>query len=100
MLNIVNAENTDGRILSELIRNTDEAKVMLAVLTVQALVLNGKPINEVDEALLFDLPVIMEDDPAFISLTELRYEYFSAKGEEEKAKQYKQRFEELEKEYL
>lgn len=100
MLNIVNAENTDGRILSELIRNTDEAKVMLAVLTVQAQVLNGKPINEVDEALLFDLPVIMEDDPAFISLTELRYEYFSAKGEEEKAKQYKQRFEELEKEYL
>ncbi len=73
---------------------------MLAVLTVQAQVLNGKPIKEVDESLLFSVPQIQEDDPAFISLTELRYEYFKAKGEEEQAEKFKTRFEELKKEYM
>ena len=68
---------------------------MLAVLTVQAQVLKGKPIEEADEKLLFDLPVIREDDPAFISLTELRYEYFSAKGDAEQAEKYKSRLESL-----
>ena len=91
---------TDGRVFIELVTNADAAKVMLAVLTVQAQVLNGKPIKEVDEKLLFDLPQIQEDDQAFISLAELRYEYFKAKGEVEKAELWKTRFEELKKEYL
>ncbi len=91
---------TDGLVILELAKNTDNAKVLLAVLTVQAQVLNGKPIEEVDEKLLFDLPQIQEDDQAFISLTELRYEYFKAKGDEEKAELWKTRFEELKKEYL
>lgn len=91
---------TDGLVILELAKNTDNAKVLLAVLTVQAQVLNGKPIEEVDEKLLFDLPQIQEDDQAFISLTELRYEYFKAKGEEDKAELWKNRFEELQKEYL
>ena len=99
MLNLY-GENTDGRVLSNLLGNSNEAKVMLAVLTVQAQVLKGKPIAEADEKLLFDLPVIREDDPSFISLTELRYEYFSAKGNEEEAQKYKQRYEELKKQYL
>lgn len=90
---------TDGYIVYGLLKNTDETKVMLAVLTVQAQVLNGKRIEEVDEKLLFDLPVIREDDPAFISLTELRYEYFSAKGEEDEAQRYAGRLNSL-KEYL
>lgn len=91
---------TDGLIWLELLNQTDSAKVMLAVLTVQAQVLNGKPIEEIDENLLFGVPQIREDDPAFISLTELRYEYFKAKGDEERAESYKTRFEELQKEYL
>ncbi|HBN12744.1 MAG TPA: hypothetical protein DD415_03920, partial [Clostridiales bacterium] len=99
MLNLY-GENTDGRVLSNLIGNSNEAKVMIAVLTVQAQILKGKPIAEADEKLLFDLPVIREDDPAFISLTELRYEYFSAKGNEEEAQKYKQRYEELKKQYI
>lgn len=90
---------TDGLVVYELIENGAEAKVLLSVLTVQAQVLNGKPIEEVDEKLLFDLPQIREDDPAFISLAELRYEYFEAKGEEKKAEVWKTRFEELKKEY-
>ncbi len=90
---------TDGLVINGLIDNDDESKVMLAVLTVQAQILNGKPIEEVDESLLFDLPQIREDDQSFIALTELRYEYMNAKGETEKAELYKQRFEELKKEY-
>lgn len=91
---------TDGLILTELVKNDDEAKVLLAVLTVQAQVLKGKPIAEVDKKLLFDQPQIVEDDPAFIAITELRYEYYKAVGEEEKANLYKARFEDLKKEYM
>lgn len=91
---------TDGRIFWELLSLNDNAKVMLAVLTVQSQVLNGKPIAEVDEQFLFGVPQIIESEESFIALTELRYEYFKAKGETDKAEQYKARFEELKKEYL
>lgn len=91
---------TDGLVLLELIKNDDTAKVLLSVLTVQAQVLKGKPIQEVDEALLFNVPQIAEDDQAFIALTELRYEYYEAKGEETLARKYKLRFEQLKEEYL
>lgn len=91
---------TDGRVVFELIKMTDEAKVMLAVLTVQAQVLQGKKIEEIDEKLLFDVPQIEEDEKSFISLTELRYEYFNAKGDTENAEKWQTRFEELKQEYL
>ena len=91
---------TDVNVVWDLVTNEPSAEVLLSVLTVQAQVLNGKPIKEVDEKLLFDLPQIQEDDQAFISLTELRYEYFKAKGDTENALLWKNRFEELKKEYL
>ena len=91
---------SDGAVIAELIKNGDEAKVLLAVLKVQAQVLGGKPINEIDEKLLFDLPQIREDDVSFISLCELRYEYFAAQGDTENAEKWRARFEELKKEYL
>ena len=94
------AGKTDGYVVNGLINNTDEGTVMLAVLTVQAQVLNGKHIEEVDENLLFDLPVIQEDDPAFISLTELRYEYCKAKGDIEQAEKHRTRLEQLKNEYM
>ena len=91
---------SDGEIVSELIKNGDEAKVLLAVLTVQAQVLGGKPIGELDEKLLFDLPQIREDDASFISLCELRSEYYEAKGDEENAEKWRTRFKQLKEEYL
>lgn len=91
---------TDGLVGWELFNNSDSAKVMIAVLTVQAQVLNGKPFEEVDEKLLFEVPQIQEDDINFIALTELRHEYFKAKGDESQAEKYRLRFEELKKEYL
>lgn len=91
---------SDGAIVSELAKNGDGAKVMLAVLAVQAQVLGGKPIGEVEEKLLFDLPQIREDDISFISLCELRAEYCLAKGDTENAQKWRSRFEELKEEYL
>lgn len=90
---------TDGLVIRELVENSDTAKVTLAVMTVQARVLKGVKIQDIDEKLLFGLPVIPEDEPAFISLTELKYEYFKAKGDEEQAAKELKRFEDL-KEYL
>lgn len=91
---------TDGLILFEIAKNDDTAKVMLAVLSVQAQVLRGKPIQEIDENLLFGVPQIAEDEEAFIALTELRYEYFNAKGDGQQAEKYRLRFEELKNEYM
>lgn len=91
---------TDGLVIYELAKQSDSAKVMLSVLTIQAQVLKGKPVEEVDEKLLFGVPQIQEDDENFIALTELRYEYFKAKGDEEQAEFYKNRFEELKNNYL
>ncbi len=90
---------TDGLVISELLRNSPESRVMLAVLKVQAHVLSGKPIAGADKNLLFSLPQIAEDDPAFISLTELRAEYCAAVGDTENAEKYRARFEQLRKEY-
>ena len=90
---------TDGLVVLELAKNEDTAKVMLAVLTVQAQILNGKPIEEIEESLLMDLPQIQEDDINFIALTQLRYEYFKAKGDDQSAEKYLKRFESL-KEYI
>lgn len=91
---------SDGEIIYELIKNGDEAKVMLAVLNVQAQVLGGKPIEKIDEKLLFDLPQIREDDESFIALCELRCEYFTAKGDTGNAEKWRTRFDQLKKEYL
>lgn len=91
---------TDGLVVCELVRGGDESKVMLAVLAVQAQLLGGKPIGEVDENLLFGVPQIREDDESFISLTQLRGEYCKAKGEEQRAADYQARFEQLKRDYL
>lgn len=91
---------SDGLIIFELVRNSPEAQVMLAVLRAQAHILAGKPIGELQKSLLFDLPQIMEDDPAFISLCELRAQYLLATGDKEGAGREQARFEELKGEYL
>ncbi|MDE7440453.1 MAG: hypothetical protein K2N23_08105 [Clostridia bacterium] len=98
-LNLDNGKS-DGEIILELLKNKDEAKVMLAVLKIQAYVLSGKPISEIDEKLLFEVPQIREDDLSFISLCELRYEYFTAKGDTSNAEKWRTRLEDLKQQYL
>lgn len=91
---------TDGLVAWEMIKYGDVAKVTLAVLTVQAQIASGKPIAEIDEKLLLEVPQISEDEPAFISLTELRAKYYEALGKVEKAENYMARFEQLRKDYI
>lgn len=93
-------DKTDGEVVYGLIKGDDGAKVMLAVLTIQAHIYCGEAIEGLDEKLFFDVPQLPEDDMNFIALTQLRYEYFKAKGDEENAQKYKSRYEELKKEYL
>lgn len=95
-----NSGKTDGLVCNDLLNNSDAGKVTVAVMTAQAQILAGKPADQIDKKLLFGVPQIREDDPAFISLTELRYEYFKAKGEEAEAQKYKERLEDLKKQYM
>lgn len=86
---------TDGLVLWELITSQDSAKVMLAILKVQGAVNSGTNLQDVDENLLFDLPQLPEDDINFIILTQLRYEYFLAKGNDSEANKYFTRYKDL-----
>lgn len=86
---------TDGEVIAELAKNTAQGQVMLAVLTVQAKLLKGTPIEEIDRTLLFDLPVIREDDQSFISLLELRIEYCKATGDSAGEEEYTRRLKEI-----
>lgn len=88
---------TDGLILTEILRGDPSAKVMLAVVGAQGRINSGVPLAELDEKLLSDLPQLPEDDVNFIALTELRAEYYKARGETELAAKYAARFDELKK---
>lgn len=90
---------TDALVMCEIIKNTPEAQVMLAVLSVQAHILNGKSVADCKDT-LFNLPQIREDDPSFISLTELRAAYFEATGDKEGAAEQYARFNELKSDYI
>lgn len=90
---------TDGLVIVEALSNSDSSKVMFAVLRVQGLVNSGVPLKDVEESVIIDVPQVQEDDINFIILTQLRYEYYLAKGDEEKAQKYLSRFNEL-KQYL
>lgn len=90
---------TDGLVIAEVIAKKPTAQVMLAILRVQGLVNAGTPLSEVDENLLLDVPQLPEDDINFIILTQLRYEYYKAKGDEPAAEKYLSRFNEI-KQYL
>lgn len=86
---------TDGEVITETLRGEDSAKVLLAILSVQAELNGGKPLAQIEESKLTDLPQLPEDDINFITLTKLRAEYYAANGNSEKAEFYKSRFEEL-----
>lgn len=86
---------TDGLVIAEVLSRSDSAKVMIAILQVQGLVNGGMLLKEVDEGLLIDLPQLPEDDINFIILTQLRYEYYLAKGDDSTAYKYFLRYKDL-----
>lgn len=90
----LNTGRTDGELFRQLKLNTPEAQVFCNVLTVQG-ALQCETFDGVDEKLLFDTPVVREDDRAFLSLLHLRWQYLMWKGESERAGKELFRLEEL-----
>lgn len=86
---------TDGLAVWEVILNKPTAQVMLTILRVQGLLRSGVLMSEIDEGLLLDVPQLQEDDLNFIILTQLRYEYYLAKGNDSEAYKYFVRFQQL-----
>ena len=86
---------TDGLVVWELIRNVPTAQVMIAILKIQGLQHSGKLLRELDEGLFLDVPQLPEDDVNFIILTQLRYEYYLAVGNDSEAYKYFMRYKDL-----
>lgn len=85
---------TDGELFRRLKNDTPEAQVFCNVLTVQG-ILQKNTFDEVDLKLLYGSPVVREDDPAFLSLLHLRWQYLMWKGELVQAKKELSRLEGL-----
>jgi len=86
---------TDGLAVWEVILNKPTAQVMLNILRIQGLLRSGVLMSEIDEGLFLDVPQLQEDDLNFIILTQLRYEYYLAKGDDSEAYKYFVRFQQL-----
>lgn len=86
---------TDGLIICELLANAPCAVVMLAILRIQGLIHTGVRLQDIEESRFFDVPQLPEDDINFIILTQLRYEYYLAKGNDSEAYKYFARYKEL-----
>ena len=86
---------TDGLVVWELITNKPTAQVMVAILKIQGLQHSGKLLRELDEGLFLDVPQLPEDDVNFIILTQLRYEYYLAVGNDSEAYKYFMRYKDL-----
>ena len=56
---------------------------------------SGTFLKDIDEGLLLDVPQLPEDDINFIILTQLRYEYYLAKGNDSEAYKYFMRYQQL-----
>jgi len=87
---------SDGAILYHLNRKTDTAKVMIALLKIQAQLYNGRTPAEVDESLYFDLPQLPEDELNFALLLNARYYFYLDKKDYENAKKTTERLLSLE----
>ena len=86
---------TDGFVICEILSKEASSKVLLAILRVQGLVNGGLPLKDVEEGMLIDLPQLPEDDINFIILTQLRYEYYLAKGDDSTAYKYFLRYQDV-----
>lgn len=86
---------TDGLVALEVIKNEPTAQVMLTILKIQGYMRSGTFLKDIDEGLLLDVPQLPEDDINFIILTQLRYEYYLAKGNDSKAYKYFMRYQQL-----
>ena len=89
------AGKTDMLIIAEAASHRPCSLVLERVLYVQGLLAEGTPLADIDEELLFSVPQIAEDEPAFAMLVSLRAEYYSAVGDQPNARKWRDRLETL-----
>ncbi len=87
-----NAGKTDGALFVSLKNHTDG--LFLRVLEIQGL-LEKKSFGELSESLFFDVPVVREDDPAFLSFLQLKWQYLLVRGDVRAASEHIERLREL-----
>jgi predicted RNA-binding protein Jag len=85
---------TDGETVRALVKGEPSAVVALRVLTAQG-ILFRQTYGELREELLYDVPVVREDDEAFPALLQLRWGYCLYRGEEALAIRAAERIESL-----
>lgn len=88
------AGKTDGAVLWGLIRRKPEEEIMLRVLTAQG-ILNRGTYRDIERELLFSVPVVREDLPAYHALLMLQIGYLREMGETEEAKKVLERLRSL-----
>ncbi len=76
--------STDGEVIRSLRKNEPSAVVALHVLTAQG-TLAYSDFSALSRELLFSVPVVREDEPCFLALTQLRWQYLFFMGDEEGA---------------
>ncbi|MDE7087885.1 MAG: hypothetical protein K2O67_06810 [Clostridia bacterium] len=86
---------TDGALIVEGFSRNPVSQVLFAVLKIQGLIGAGVPLKEIDESLFLDVPQIAEDELYFIILTQLRFEYYEATGNDPEAYKYFLRYKDL-----
>lgn len=86
---------TDGLVALEIIKKEPTAQVLMNILKIQGYLRGGALMSELDESLFLDVPQLPEDDINFIILTQLRYEYYLAKGNDSEAYKYFVRYRQL-----
>ncbi len=88
------AGKTDGAVAVGLIKKAPEEEIALRVLKAQGVLVCGK-FSDLSRDLLFQTPVVREDDPAFIALLFLRMQFLLYHGEEIAANEVLARLEDL-----
>lgn len=86
---------TDMLVISEAVSRSPCSLVLERVLYVQGLLAEGTPLDEMDEQLLFSVPQIADDEPAFAMLVALRAEYYATKGDSVNESKWRDRAEQL-----
>ncbi len=76
---------TDMLVYLGIKRGEDAETVMLACMEAQGQLFEGKRYSEVDEACIFKLPQLPEDEPMYAMNLFLRYRYYLDKGDEDDA---------------
>jgi len=88
------AGRTDGGLVLALIKKEPSAVLTVYVMTAQGFVDRGG-FSKIDRSLLFDTPVVREDDLSFLALLQLRWYYLISTGDTEGAVEQLLRLEEL-----